>query len=570
MLIMLPPRHRIVTPEAKKKERTRKKLSASQLEMFGDCKRKWAFRYIDKIEKAPDKSAQLGTRVHAILEEWLRDGLPPNPQETMILPKGREGIPFTYYPGRVAMAGIHHLPPPRIGMVERELSLTTPEADWTGRVDLTFLVSPSGAMLPPSPTMDGLITVADHKSTRDFKWAKTPDILQDDPQAMLYAAEAMGRFRRDTIRLLWVYYRTEDPASKTSDLIVDRAHVESAIKTLDSLAEEMYTLRASGKKAIEIEPNPEACDRYNGCQYKSICPLSNEERFYAAMSGNPKNVQELLAKKRAAGGAPPPPPPPPAAVDTTRAAVAMAIKAGAPDAAILAMYPAAGGMIAELRGAPPPPPPPPAVQPPRPPHWIPGDPMNAAQEWLANRPADQGGPATLAIVAGCADVPPPPEFLAMLAAGGPVAQAAPAPSVGNVNSPEAPPALSGHVPGTPHGVAPPPPPPPPAVDDLTSLNRDQLKAIAVASGLVETNDRSREETLRAKIREARAAGKPVMLGAPPPPPPPEFVAPADGLTYRDRAILAAFSGLVSGNEPDDAATLAIAYGDALNKLRNEP
>jgi putative intracellular protease/amidase len=117
------------------------------------------------------------------------------------------------------------------------------------------------------------------------------------------------------------------------------------------------------------------------------------------------------------------------------------------------------------------------------------------------------------------------------------------------------------------------------VDDLSNLDRETLKAIAVANGLVEKGDRSRDETLRAKIREARAAGKVITAPSagqappPPPPPPPSSAAHAAGsvgLTFRDHAILAAFSGLVAGNNPDDAATLAIGYGEALDKLRADP
>ena len=43
-------------------------VSASEIEVFDLCPRKWAFSYIENKRPPSNDSAALGTRVHAILE----------------------------------------------------------------------------------------------------------------------------------------------------------------------------------------------------------------------------------------------------------------------------------------------------------------------------------------------------------------------------------------------------------------------------------------------------------------------------------------------------------------------
>lgn len=633
-----------------------RRLSATQIDSFIDCNRKWAFKQIEKIEAPAHKSAQLGTRVHAIQEAWQKEGLPPDPSEVLMLTKRQDGIdaPFAYYPGRIAMSGIHLLPPPRFGLVEQKIAIDTPRAKWRGAIDLIYGSTEEGNVIPLDSRGRNadLITILDHKTTRDFAWAKTPDILQHDPQAILYSAWAMANFGVDLVRLQWVYYRTEKkPEARLVELILEKKHVENQIRGLDDIAQEVYKVRSSGKKALEVTPNPSACDRYGGCAYKSICQhtLSEEERFLSAMS-QPKSIQELLREK-AGGGAqapsafgaaaqfqptpaqaapmqpqtyyqppaaqmPPQPQHAPAAgfvppqqpAPNPRDLIAPMMAAGAPDAAIFAVHPWAGPIVAEMRAeaaahaahvnslgaqtvgqaqaaqqaqalAPAPLQSAPVIAN-RPTHWIPGDPLNQVQEWLHS----QG--KGLDVIAAAATNPPPigSPFFEQLRAGV-YPQSAQPPAAGYVNAPEAPPALSGPVPGTHHGVNVPQAQAQAAaggaVDDLSALTRDQLKAICVQHGLCTDKDKSGIKAFADKIRSARAQGKQIGPFAP-------AAAPAFGgelgqladvivsrrnenataeikTLTRETCILAAFSGLVATNDPEAAIALAIHYGDEMFK-----
>jgi len=48
------------------------RLSASQIQTFTECQRKWAWRVLDGVEEPPNKAAELGGQVHAELEKYLR------------------------------------------------------------------------------------------------------------------------------------------------------------------------------------------------------------------------------------------------------------------------------------------------------------------------------------------------------------------------------------------------------------------------------------------------------------------------------------------------------------------
>ena len=72
------------------------RLSASQIETFSNCPRKWAWRYLEGVEDEPNKSAELGRAIHAELEKYLRG----------------ESIDFTSETGYIAASGLEHLPKP--------------------------------------------------------------------------------------------------------------------------------------------------------------------------------------------------------------------------------------------------------------------------------------------------------------------------------------------------------------------------------------------------------------------------------------------------------------------------
>ena len=138
--------------------------SPSQANTAKQCLRVWGFRYLVKIRSPPTASQAKGTALHEIGENWLRDGTIP--------PAGDIGQRF--------LAGIHHLPKPSPElMVEHAFLFEDGDVHWRGFIDC---VDPTGDVL----------TVIDHKSTKNFYWAKSPDDLMSDTQSTIYAKAIMA------------------------------------------------------------------------------------------------------------------------------------------------------------------------------------------------------------------------------------------------------------------------------------------------------------------------------------------------------------------------------------------
>ena len=386
---------------------------------------------------------------------------------------------------KVALAGLPYAPPPGTPgvTVERELSFSSPASKWRGFVDLEHVLGL------------GSLTIQDWKTTSKDSNAKTAEYLStQDIQANLYAYEGYQR-GYGTIVGRWIYLTTSGPAKaypvifafekqKTVDL------VEGPIDSQASEIQKLYQLRP---KWTELEKRTGHCYAYNRqCHVFDKC-APNRKMSISAGANQMKQDFRAAMQSQFPGTAPPPPAP---------------------------------------VGPPPPPPPPPAPAAPN--YWVPGKPLNAAQEMLSAM-----GKA-LWIVASAADMPPPTETVmawpnASVAHNQSVAtderrhtvvvpdgayvgepegrNTLPATDRGFVNPPEAPatPSPSPEASAARQGIT---PPAPPAQDDLDALDRDALKALAVSLNAVPANSRAREVALRESIRGVRRGG-PTTVTAPP-------------------------------------------------------
>jgi CRISPR/Cas system-associated exonuclease Cas4 (RecB family) len=248
------------------------RLSASQVQTFIDCQRKWAYKYLDGIEEPPNASAELGRAVHAELEKYLKGG----------------EIDFTTEIGYIAASGLQHLPKPGAeGMrVEEEFHFEGPSGHtYLGYKDLEM------------PRV-----VYDHKSTGDLKWQKTKEDLKTDIQATLYAVDYFrGHPDEPEVELRWVYYQTKG-TKKSAITVVTRYQVEAWDRFLEieQVAQQMQ--EASAKKTLELPPNINHCGAYGGCPHQGRCNLSPFDKMRAHMEQN-KLLASLQAKKNGAGAA---------------------------------------------------------------------------------------------------------------------------------------------------------------------------------------------------------------------------------------------------------------------------
>ena len=135
---------------------------------------------IEKRRPPPNDSAALGTRVHAILEKWLKDGTAPETPAPE---------------GEIAASGLHLLPAPRTPtlVTEEPFHFASQRAWYTGFKDFRYRDA------------NGLLHVGDHKTTKSFTWAKSTDEILAHSQALIYSVDEFFKNPNDhRLALDWI------------------------------------------------------------------------------------------------------------------------------------------------------------------------------------------------------------------------------------------------------------------------------------------------------------------------------------------------------------------------------
>lgn len=267
------------------------RLSASQIETFTNCRRKWAWRYLDGVEESPSKAAELGRAVHAELEKYLSGG----------------DVDFTTEIGYIAASGLEHLPKPGTPglLIEQEFHFEGPSGHtYLGYKDLEE---------------PGIVT--DHKTAGDLKWQKTADELRKDIQATLYAVDYFRKHPEEPhVGLRWVYYQTKNTRkSAVTHIRVSQPETWQRFLEIEQIAEQMHEVSqdkpdGTPVRALDLPANINHCSAYGGCPHQGRCNLSPLEKMRSHVEQN--KLTALLKNKN--GAAPTPPP----ASDAVAAAVA--------------------------------------------------------------------------------------------------------------------------------------------------------------------------------------------------------------------------------------------------------
>lgn len=260
-------------------------ISASAIESFdpaqGGCARKWAFSRLDGVPKPQSPGAALGSRCHELWESYLRDGTP---------------FDLSTPEGRICDATRHQLPAPGSCLaVEEAFRFGWEGVTWAGKKDVEYWDG-----------TEGVDVVLDHKTTSDFRYAKSErSSLLGHPQAPLYAVEMLTRGNDGRAGLAWNYVKhnvTFDRDAPPNErgytikragrpvaleppvrLIVGRAEAEDALGKHVPTAKRMLQIIAEppapvdGSIARALEPNPDACDAFGGCPYRAQCGLTPQE-----------------------------------------------------------------------------------------------------------------------------------------------------------------------------------------------------------------------------------------------------------------------------------------------------
>lgn len=226
-------------------------VSASQIDNFQDCRRKWWFTSVLGIRPPPSPSAALGTAVHAALENYMLHGTP---------------LPSTDA-GRIAAAGLPYTRPGGAApLVELDMANHPDNRRHLagvavhGRIDV-FVPSVN----PP--------IVQDWKTTSAFKWSKTESELKYNVQAILYAQFALDYCGKSaqSVRFQHINLLTKGPSTARLVAVdLDRAHVASEYARLDGVVAEMVTT-STATKPSEVAPTESACGKFGGCYFRDRC-----------------------------------------------------------------------------------------------------------------------------------------------------------------------------------------------------------------------------------------------------------------------------------------------------------
>ena len=364
--------------------------SATQFEQFNRCKREWWLSRVRGLEQPSKGSQVIGTVLHAVVERWLRAdhlGRDASGQPVNLYPPGWEVAPNKFKPGVIEgtatpgeQALIKKLVETAIdnGILERRpgqqiesgfratvVQLVCPDCKGKGTVQYPDEEYTSGGVPVgvehKCETCDGDgrgthveimgfidltfdTTVADNKTVKDMKYAKSANKLKTDTQLLIYAKIKLEERRAAglpdppymTLRHNQFCKDIDDLRVRKTEAEVTPAEIDDHWEQLRATATEMDRVRRMTNTWSDL-PDPldmsSACNAYGGCSFRYICGGKESEQGYAdRLAGRtlqtynapnqalvPMTVnthpmigaapmssfaQKLAAKQQASGGAP--------------------------------------------------------------------------------------------------------------------------------------------------------------------------------------------------------------------------------------------------------------------------
>lgn len=312
------------------KERRTKRLlviSASQVEVWRLCKRKWWLEQVRGLSVPPTGSQIFGTVTHQVAERFLRaddlgrdqngravDLFPPGwekaegrfgqPSEGSASP-AEQGIIRSLIPAAIESGVLQRLPGRKIeeGFRMEVAQLECPSCNGQGRIsDLVHDKKCSTCDGDGKGTHIQLVgfidlhhapvepNIQDHKTTSRMRYAKSPKALGENAQMLiyakavddLYAAQQAPAPETFTLRHN-VYCKDPDaPTVRKTEVMVRREVVLSHWDRVVSEASEMDRFRRTAERWSDL-PDPtdtHACNAYGGCPFRTICGGQESEIGY--------------------------------------------------------------------------------------------------------------------------------------------------------------------------------------------------------------------------------------------------------------------------------------------------
>lgn len=236
--------------------------SPSALRDLDLCPRKYAWDKIDKVPRTSNRFGLFGTKVHNHVEAYYTRGIMP---------------PITEPEGNCAIVLLSHLPAPQPGI---RIEHHHEDGRYHGYVDLTLGT-----------------TVYDHKTCGSFQFALSTETIVSDLQACLYAHFLLLETGSPTVTLHWNYV-TRDRKPRVLPVVreVTRDDIAPTLNRARRLAFEADVILKAQTKALDLPPNPAACDLYGGCVHRERCTdISASSRMEQLMRTEPPGYDDARA-----------------------------------------------------------------------------------------------------------------------------------------------------------------------------------------------------------------------------------------------------------------------------------
>lgn len=220
-------------------------LSATELETFAMCRRKWGFNYLDNIKPPPSKAAELGSSVHHVLQKYLINN----------------SINYQTQEGRIASAGLHYLPKKLPDAnVERSIFFMHYDNIFHGYIDFYENIGSQKWL------------IGDHKTCSSFSTALSPEALKTNIQANIYAQWAFQELGAEEVKLNWVYYRTKGkPEARLVETEIKKSEATSFFEHPLKIASDIMQIVKEKPESLSLPKNIEACFKYGPCPFMSSC-----------------------------------------------------------------------------------------------------------------------------------------------------------------------------------------------------------------------------------------------------------------------------------------------------------
>ena len=225
-------------------------LSATQIETFSLCQRKWGYQYLDGIKPLASKAALFGSSVHTFLQKYLT---------------GYE-IDFNTDEGRVIKPGLDFLPKkldPQ--MVEKQFFFAINKQIFQGFIDFFHHLGSQTWL------------IGDHKTCSSFTSALTSEQLKKNIQANIYAQWAFNELGAEKVQLKWIYYKTKGPAKAICvEAQIKKQEQPKLFKTHLHAARDITAIIEKKTDSLKLEKNFNACFKYGRCPFFSYCKLNQK------------------------------------------------------------------------------------------------------------------------------------------------------------------------------------------------------------------------------------------------------------------------------------------------------